>query len=216
MSKNGISITLVPVDSLRPAPWNPPQRTASVNLRSLVQSMRENGFWASSPIRVARDMMIIDGHRRWMAAKMAGIENVPVFVDESADPKAAYLTINSTVRPPTSREWLHAYLGGAQVPPRLRRDIMRIADVCGEQMLWRIAQANLSPRSLMAVGRRALRYIGISPDDDEWLSRVIRWAVDGRRQWQVRTATFYGNHIPPEELRQAIVEDRDVDLSKME
>jgi len=209
-------IIVVHVDQLRPAPWNPPQRILPVNLRALVESMKQYGFRRASPITVTPDMMIIDGHRRWMAAKLAGIAKVPVYVDDSADPKDVYLTINRTIRPPSSREWLRCYLAAGKVPSRTAADIERIRRACGDTMLWRIAEANLSPRSLIQVGVSAIKYIGESSDDDVWLNRVIHWMVNGRRQWQVRAAIFYGRRVPIEELRRAIEEDRDVDLSKIE
>lgn len=209
-------IVMLSVNSLTPAPWNPPQRTMSINLRSLVQSIKKNGFWLSNPIRVADNLMIIDGHRRWMAAKLAGIEQVPVYIDHSGDPKSAYLDINSTIRPPTSREWLHSYLSGGKVPSRLERDIDRLRRVCGESMLWRIAQANLSPKSLIQVGVSAAKYIDESANNDETLKNIIFWMVEGKRQWQIRAAIFYGRRIPIEELRNAINENRDIDLSKVE
>ena len=209
-------IIMVHVDQLRPAPWNPPQRILPVNLRALVESMKQYGFRRASPITVTPDMMIIDGHRRWMAAKLAGIAKVPVYVDDSADPKDIYLTINRTIRPPSSREWLRCYLAAGKVPSRTAADIERIRRACGDTMLWRIAEANLSPRSLIQVGVSVIKHIGESSDDDVWLNRVIHWMVNGRRQWQVRAAIFYGRRVPIEELRQAIEEDRDVDLSKIE
>ena len=153
-------IIVVHVDQLRPAPWNPPQRILPVNLRALVESMKQYGFRRASPITVTPDMMIIDGHRRWMAAKLAGIAKVPVYVDDSADPKDVYLTINRTIRPPSSREWLRCYLAAGKVPSRTAADIERIRRACGDTMLWRIAEANLSPRSLIQVGVSAIKYIG--------------------------------------------------------
>ena len=209
-------ITMVHIDQLRPAPWNPPQRILPVNLRILVESMKQYGFRLASPITVTPDMMVIDGHRRWMAAKLAGIDRVPVYVDNSADPKDIYLTINKSIRPPSSREWLRCYLASGKVPSRTAADIERIRRACGDTMLWRIAEANLSPRSLIQVGVSAIKYIGESSDDDAWLDRVIRWMVDGKRQWQVRAAIFYGRRVPIEELRAAIEGNRDVDLSKID
>ena len=205
------------VDDLRDAPWNPPIRVQSVNLRDLVMSMRKFGFLPTEPIQVTRDLMIVDGHRRKAAAKIVGISHVPtVAMDGSVDARTAYVSINATTRKLSSREWLHCYLSGGEVPAHVKARINRIERACGRNMLYRIANANLSPQSLIQVGVSALKYIQVDTNDDVMLNKVITWMVDGKRQWQVRAAIFfYGRKVPIEELRNAISEDRDIDLAKI-
>ncbi len=206
----------VSIDQLHSAEWNPVGRTESVNVRDLVESMKAVGFRKDRAITITSDYMIIDGHRRWTAARIAGMKTIPCWVDGASDPKKSYVLINSSTRPISSREWLQCYLAGGQAPSRMEQRIRRIIEACGEGMLWRLAQSNLSPISVLQVGATAIKYIGEDSRNNEWLNRAICWMVDGKRQWQVRAAISYAQKIPVEELRGAILEGRDIDLTKVQ
>lgn len=46
----------------------------------IANDMRVNGFDKSRPIIVTEAYIIVDGHSRFMAAKKAGLEKVPVII----------------------------------------------------------------------------------------------------------------------------------------
>ncbi len=81
-----------PLDRLRPNPAQPRRRFAEAALGELADSIREHGLL--EPIVVRRDpeggeaLLIVAGERRWRAARMAGLREVPVFVRELSDPAA--------------------------------------------------------------------------------------------------------------------------------
>lgn len=81
----------VPIEYLRPSPLQPRQRFDDEPLQSLAQSIRENGVL--QPILVRRreapnTYEIVAGERRWRAAQIARLHEVPVIVRELSDREA--------------------------------------------------------------------------------------------------------------------------------
>lgn len=73
------------LDLLQPNPLQPRGAVTSESLKELVQSIKEHGVL--EPIIVAHTpagFQIIAGERRWRAAKLAGLEEVPVVVKETS------------------------------------------------------------------------------------------------------------------------------------
>ncbi len=81
--ENSFSRT-VPLDRIHPNPDQPRQDFGESGLTELAQSIRANGI--IQPITVCEvpyrdgDFYIIAGERRWRAAKLAGLSEVPVFI----------------------------------------------------------------------------------------------------------------------------------------
>lgn len=76
----------LPIDRLRPNRLQPRIRFAEEDLRELAESIRAQGV--IQPIVVTEEadgFAIIAGERRWRAAKLAGLEKVPVAIREVAD-----------------------------------------------------------------------------------------------------------------------------------
>jgi ParB family chromosome partitioning protein len=76
----------IPVDALVPNPHQPRTQLAESALTELADSIREHGV--IQPLVVTRraegDYQIIAGERRWRAARLVGLEMVPVIVKEVA------------------------------------------------------------------------------------------------------------------------------------
>jgi len=51
-----------------------------VRKNKLIESMKADGYWVSSPITVNQDFHVVDGQHRVLAALELGIEKVPAFV----------------------------------------------------------------------------------------------------------------------------------------
>jgi ParB family transcriptional regulator, chromosome partitioning protein len=66
----------MPVDSLRPNPLNPRGNLDGVGLQDLADSIRVQGIL--QPLLVTLDGMVVAGHRRLAAARLAGLSWVPV------------------------------------------------------------------------------------------------------------------------------------------
>ncbi len=77
-------ITTVPVEHLEPGPFQPRASIDPDNLQELANSIRVNGVLQpllARPHPTMRDrFQIIAGERRWRAAQLAGLHDVPVLV----------------------------------------------------------------------------------------------------------------------------------------
>lgn len=72
-------ITKINVNSLYPSPFQPRKDFNKDALNALVESVKEKGILQPLLVRkIGNRYEIIAGERRWRAAKMAGIEEVPV------------------------------------------------------------------------------------------------------------------------------------------
>ncbi|RME91439.1 MAG: ParB/RepB/Spo0J family partition protein [Verrucomicrobia bacterium] len=83
---SGESVRHVPVDQVRPCPFQPRRQFAEEELRELADSIREQGVLQPLIVR-ERDgaFELIAGERRWRAARLAGRVEVPVIVREADD-----------------------------------------------------------------------------------------------------------------------------------
>jgi ParB family transcriptional regulator, chromosome partitioning protein len=82
-------VVRVPVGQLRPCPLQPRKDFSEESLRELADSIREQGIVQPLVVRARGDHFeLIAGERRWRAARMAGLTEVPVLVRE-ADDRAA-------------------------------------------------------------------------------------------------------------------------------
>src|SRR3954451_719898 len=76
----------VPVEFLRPNPRNPRKKFAEVDLGGLAASIRQRGIVQPIVVRPLPHLPdayeIVAGERRWRAAQMAGLHEVPVAIVE--------------------------------------------------------------------------------------------------------------------------------------
>ncbi len=80
----------VPVEAIAPNPLQPRQSMDAEALTELADSIREHGL--IQPLIVTRDVeedgegteyQLVTGERRWRAAQMAGLSNIPVIIKEA-------------------------------------------------------------------------------------------------------------------------------------
>lgn len=74
----------MPIDTLQPNPLQPRGKMDPIDLQDLMQSIRMHGIL--EPLVAAHTpagFQIIAGERRWRAAKIAGLQTVPVLVKET-------------------------------------------------------------------------------------------------------------------------------------
>ncbi len=92
------SYRLVPVESLRPKE-DQPRLNAEEGIEELVESVKRHGVL--QPILVVEregTYLIVAGERRWLAAKRAGLKEVPVVVGDWSDRDIAILAIVENVQ----------------------------------------------------------------------------------------------------------------------
>jgi len=89
----------VPIDAIDPNPLQPRRTFQSERLSELAQSIRTNGIIQPLVIRRAGERyQLIAGERRWRAAKIAGIERVPVVVQEIPDDRLLEVTLIENIQ----------------------------------------------------------------------------------------------------------------------
>jgi ParB family chromosome partitioning protein len=71
------------IDTIRPNPYQPRQRFAKEELKSLAASVKEKGLIQPLVVRPAtKGYELVVGERRWRSARMAGLKQVPVIVKD--------------------------------------------------------------------------------------------------------------------------------------
>jgi ParB family chromosome partitioning protein len=79
----------VPIEAIRPSPFQPRRRFAEVELDGLAQSIREKGIVQPLLVRpiadAEADFELVAGERRWRAAQRVGLHEVPVIVRPFGD-----------------------------------------------------------------------------------------------------------------------------------
>jgi ParB family chromosome partitioning protein len=92
----------VPIEFLRPNPRNPRTSFREGELADLAASIKEKGVIQPVVVRtiagVADAYEIIAGERRWRAAQMAGLPDIPVVIHEADDREALELAIIENVQ----------------------------------------------------------------------------------------------------------------------
>jgi len=86
---SGVDVTTLGIDKMAPSPFQPRQQFDPVALEQLAQSLASNGMLQPILVRPAKSnpgqYEIIAGERRWRAAQIAQLHDVPVVVRELDD-----------------------------------------------------------------------------------------------------------------------------------
>jgi ParB family chromosome partitioning protein len=80
--------TTIPLDAVVPNPQQPRQGMSEQGLQTLAASIREVGVLQPIVVRRAEDgdsFTLVAGERRWRAARMAGLKEIPAVVREGDD-----------------------------------------------------------------------------------------------------------------------------------
>lgn len=109
----------LPVEAIQPNPMQPRVVFQPERLEELAASIRANGI--IQPLIVRRQeaqFQLVAGERRWRAAKLAGLKEVPVVIQEIADPLLLEIALIENIQ----REDLNA-IETARAYERLGRDL---------------------------------------------------------------------------------------------
>ncbi|HWB83436.1 MAG TPA: ParB/RepB/Spo0J family partition protein [Bryobacteraceae bacterium] len=89
----------VPIDSIDPNPLQPRRVFQSERLSELAQSIRANGIIQPLVLRKAgARYQLVAGERRWRAAKLAGVTEVPAVVQEIPDDRLLEITLIENIQ----------------------------------------------------------------------------------------------------------------------
>lgn len=87
-------IELIPIDEIKPYPDNARVHDEK-SLQILCNNIKELKFSKESAISVDKDMVIICGHGRWMAAQRLGMSMIPCVIRDDLTPEQVQLKRNS-------------------------------------------------------------------------------------------------------------------------
>src|SRR5437879_3108006 len=114
----------VPIEAIRPSPFQPRRHFAESELDGLAQSIREKGIVQPLLVRpiadAAEDFELVAGERRWRAAQRVGLHEVPVVIRALGDSDALEIALVENLQ----REDLSA-LDEAEAYSRLMREFGR-------------------------------------------------------------------------------------------
>lgn len=95
-------IRLVPVEWINPGPWQPRRVFNRSALDELAQSMRENGVVQPILVRPnpekAGRFQLIAGERRWRAAQIAQLHDIPAIIRDIDDKQAAEFSLIENIQ----------------------------------------------------------------------------------------------------------------------
>lgn len=174
---------------MKPVSFNPPDRTERAHVADLVRSMRkDSGFLVEAPIILDYDNFIADGHRRWTAAKIVGIELVP-YMRTNKSASKMWAALNSNRRPCGTSTIYKAFAGGmTEIPDGAPGNNLRyVLRKYGPDMVYFLSDNGMT-KSAVEWAERVTRYIGWSESDTpiviDWIVknrmvRLSRHAIDG-------------------------------------
>lgn len=96
-----VATNTLPVEKIQPNPNNPRHRFAEENLEELALSIREKGLLQPLVVRAIADSdryQIVAGERRWRAAQLAQLHDLPVIVKQLSDSEALEIAIIENVQ----------------------------------------------------------------------------------------------------------------------
>ena len=89
----------ISIDLIDPNPLQPRRVFQAERLAELAQSIRSNGIIQPLVVRSSGDRyQLIAGERRWRASKLAGIDRVPVVVEEIPDDRLLEITLIENIQ----------------------------------------------------------------------------------------------------------------------
>lgn len=214
LSKNGVVKKLgaaatvtcyVKTDELKPAAWNPAQRVQLRSIGDLRDSIEADGFWEFAPILVDRSGTIIDGHRRWTAAKLLDLKEVPVVIVD-ADADELWAKFNGTRMDVTGRQALEAIANGmTSRPPKYASMLSKLEAVVGKAGIAMLGKRGKSPyivNQALRIARYAER-----ESDNEFVGKVVFWLAAHPRMNTISRKAIQDD-IDPDVLVSAVDADK--------
>lgn len=185
----------LPIDSVHPNPVQPRVVFQIDRLEELAASIRANGI--IQPLIVRRhagQFQMVAGERRWRAAKMAGLAEVPVVVQEVTEPRMLELALIENIQREDLNpiETAHAYerlgrelgLSQEEIGRRTGKDRTSIANIVRLLKLPTEVQLLLAEHRLSMGHARAV--LGL-PTADKQIEVAEKAAAQGLSVRQVET-----------------------------
>ena len=182
----------LPIDSVHPNPVQPRVVFQTDRLEELAASIRANGI--IQPLIVRRhagQYQMVAGERRWRAAKMAGLSEVPVVVLEVAEPQMLELALIENIQREDLNpiETAHAYerlgrelgLSHEEIGRRTGKDRTSIANTVRLLKLPMEVQLLLAERRLSMGHARAVLGLAIAEQQVEIAEKAAAQGLSVRQ-----------------------------------
>jgi ParB family chromosome partitioning protein len=192
----------VPIDSIVPNPFQPRTSIDSSRLNTLAESIRTHGVIQPLVVKQAETpghFVLVAGERRWRAARLAGLETVPVVIKDAAPQAMLEMAlVENVVRADLAPlEEAAAYrhlieefgLTQAEVAARVGRSRVSITNILRLLTAPEAIQAALNLGEISEGHARALLGLPSAADQVAMLQSVIAraWSVrqteDAVRRW---------------------------------
>jgi ParB family chromosome partitioning protein len=216
----------VELDRISPSRFQPRREFSEASLADLAQSIREQGI--VQPIVVVRRgdrFEIVAGERRWRAARLAGLERVPVSVrDRASDRDLLEAALVENVQ----REDLNV-LEAAEAYARLREEFgltqEKIADRVGKDRatianILRILKLPSSVRDRIRSGElsaghaKALLALAATDDQERLADEIVRRSLSVRQAEKRAASMAAGDRVIHERRRDPFTHDAEEKLSR--
>lgn len=90
----GAALQQLSIERVHRSPYQPRQSMQPEALEALAESIRQQGMMQPVVVRrVDEDYQLIAGERRWRAAQIAGLQEIPAIVREASDSEAAAMAL---------------------------------------------------------------------------------------------------------------------------
>jgi len=185
----------VPIEAIRPSPFQPRRRFAETELDGLVQSIREKGVIQPLLVRpvgdggseAGADFELVAGERRWRAAQRAGLHEVPVVIRPFGDSEVLEIALVENLQREdlTPLEEAEAYSrlmhefgrNQAEVAETIGKSRSYVANTLRLLALPSTVKQQLEEKALTAGHARALL---AAPDPAALASEVVRRGLNVR------------------------------------
>lgn len=95
-------IDLIPIEKLEPNPYQPRKAFSTESLKDLAESIKDRGILqpiiARKKLGETNQWQIIAGERRWRAAQLAGLHEVPIFKKNIKDEETAIIALIENIQ----------------------------------------------------------------------------------------------------------------------
>ncbi|HEY8341719.1 MAG TPA: ParB/RepB/Spo0J family partition protein [Calditerricola sp.] len=185
------AMTEIPIDELRPNPYQPRRVFDDASLAELANSIREHGV--VQPIIVRKGIKgydIVAGERRWRAAKLAGLTKIPAVVKDFTEEQVMEIALIENLQREDLNpiEIAQAYqklmetfhLTQEELAQKVGKSRPHVANFLRLLTLPRAIQDDVSRGTLSMGHARAL----LSVEDDATRLELAKQAV--RERWSVR------------------------------
>ena len=102
ISENNNIIDLIPIEKLEPNPFQPRKVFNSESMEELAKSIKDRGILQPIVVREKqgkeKQWQIIAGERRWRAAQMAGLHEVPIYKNNIKEEEVAIIALIENIQ----------------------------------------------------------------------------------------------------------------------